>query len=124
MNIKLNNYDFYQNNEDFIVNNDSESTEYTYTISGIIPVREIINQKQINQTYVVELQLINYELSLNHTVPFDLTVTNPGTSQANYRMFLMKAKMNNDELRLPAFEGFENEIELWISFSGYAKGNN
>ena len=118
--VKLNNYDFNQN----IAPQETEVSEYSYTLSGILPVREIINQKQINQTYVVEMQLINYELSLNQTLKFDLTVTNPGTSQANYRMFVYQGKLYNDEVQLPAFEGFENEVELWINFSGYTIGRN
>jgi len=29
----------------------------------------------------------------------------------------------NNELHLPAFEGFDNEIEIWLAFNGYTISN-
>ena len=121
--VKLDNRDFYQNQTNLPIVPDSMNTDREYTFKGILPIREIINQKQINQQYVFEAQLINYELSLNNPVKFDITVTNPGTSQANYRIFMMHGKLYNNELNLPAFEGFDNEIEIWLAFNGYTISN-
>jgi hypothetical protein len=120
--VKLDNRDFYQNQTNLPVVPDSMNRDLEYTFKGILPIREIINQKQIKQNYVFEAQLINYDLSLNNPVKFDVNVTNPGTSQNNYRIFMMHGKLYNDELHLPAFEGFDNEIEIWLGFNGYMVG--
>lgn len=116
---KLKNSDFYYTTPPPASDADSVQREKEYEFKGIFPIREIINQKQINQTYNVELQLVNWDLSLDNTVNFELQVMNPGTNQANYRVFQLYGKMYNYELNLPAFTGFDNEIEVWILFNGY-----
>lgn len=117
---RLKNSDFYDSNMQSVVNTDEMGDEREYTLQGIFPITEIIDQRQIEQSYVVELQLINQELMLNRTIMFDMKVTRPSQSaQGNYRVFLLHGKMYNDELRLPGFEGFDNEIEVYIGFNGF-----
>ena len=94
--------------------------ELEYVFKGILPITEIINQKSINQTYPIELQIINDELGLDETIAFQMTVTRPSTNSRNYRIFSFQGKLYNDELQLPAFEGFDNEIELWIIFNAFS----
>ncbi len=114
--VKLENTDFVKNST---YGENLSEDRYEYTLQGIFPIREIINQKQISQNYVVELQLINYEQGLNQTIMFDLNVTNPGTNQAQYRIFMLQGKMYNNEINFPAFEGYDNEIEMHFAFNGY-----
>lgn len=97
---------------------DTEELEYLF--KGIFPITDIINQKNINQTYPVELQMICDELRLDETVAFEMTITRPSSGSANYRVFALQGKLYNDELQLPAFKGFENEIEMWIIFNAYS----
>jgi len=94
--------------------------KFEYVFKGILPIREIINQKSINQTYPVELQLICEELGLDETIAFQITITRPGSGTTNYRIFTFQGKLYNDELQLPAFYGFDNEIELWIIFNAFS----
>lgn len=116
--VRLRNSDFRANKAEVAIRPDSIQQEFEYMFKGMLPIREIINQKPMNQSYVVELQLTNWEMNLDHTINFDLNVTNPGTNQANYRIFQMHGKLYNYELNLPAFSGYENVIEVWISFNG------
>ena len=94
-----------------------EGEELEYVFKGILPIDEIINQRNISQTYPVELQLICDELGLDETIGFQMTITRPGTGSQNYRIFSLQGKLYNEELGLPAFSGFDNEIELWIIFN-------
>jgi hypothetical protein len=98
----------------------SDGEEMEYVFKGILPIREIINQKNINQTYPVELQIICEELDIDQTLGFQLTITRPGSGSANYRIFSFQGKMYNEQLKLPAFEGFDDEIEIWIVFNAFS----
>ena len=97
----------------------AEEEELEYLFKGILPITEIVNQLSISQTYPVELQLICEELRLEETIAFQMTITRPGSGSANYRIFTFQGKMYNEELQLPAFEGFDNEIDVWIIFNAY-----
>jgi hypothetical protein len=92
-----------------------------YFIRGILPINEILNQSQIKGQYFIELNLSNTELGINHPVQFDLVVTspNPGKNQSKYRMFSLHGRFYNSELKLPYFEGYEDEIEVWIKWTAY-----
>lgn len=116
---RLKNHDF-QNTETLtstIV--DSTEQELEYTLKGVFPIYDIINQKQINQIYTVELQLNNDELSLREAILFDMTITRPSSGEGNYRVFSLHGKLHNDKLNLPAFDGFDDEIEIWLVFNGF-----
>lgn len=121
--LKLTNTDFEMNTTNQVVNPDSLQPDREFSITGIFPIDQIIDQLQNNQQYNVELQFSNWDLSLDNTINFTLNVTNPVTNKAQYRMFQMNGKLYNDELQLPAFEGFDNEIEIWILFNGYKNTN-
>ncbi|MCF6171190.1 MAG: hypothetical protein L3J66_09460 [Bacteroidales bacterium] len=101
---------------------DSVPDELEYVFKGIFPVTEIIDQRSISRTYPVELQLTCDYLGLDETLGFEMSITRPGTNSGNYRVFSLHGKMYNDQLRLPAFAGFDNEIDLWILFSAFSTG--
>ncbi|NOX85221.1 MAG: hypothetical protein GXO86_04535 [Chlorobi bacterium] len=118
---RLQNTDFYDpaNPQNFV--SDSIQDRLEFSLTGIFPVREIINQKTINQNYKVELQLSNQELMLNYTILFDMTIMRPNPSgDGNYRVFQMEGTIYNDEAGLPAFRNFDNEITVRLAFNGYA----
>ncbi len=53
-----------------------------------------------------------------------MTTTRPGSSSAgNYRIFSLHGILYNDQLDLPFFTGFNNEIEIYINFNGFFEGN-
>ncbi len=115
-------------NTDFATLNYNQSeTDYTlneervYTIKGTIPINEILNQKNIEAQYFVELLLTNRELGINHPVRFDLTVSspNPSTNRAKFRNFILHGTFQNHELQLPYFEGYDDNIEVWIKWTAY-----
>ncbi len=114
--LKLTNTDFANNRTG---KKETGLDRYEYKLQGIFPIREIIDQQQISRNYVVELELVNFELQLNQTLKFDLNVTNPGTNQKEYRIFMLQGYLYNNEVNLPAFEGYDNEVELHIAFNGY-----
>ncbi len=118
--VRLKNTDFNNPDAQTAALTDPETEVREFTMKGIFPIRDIINQKPINQDYVVELQLINQELMLNRTILFNVKVTNTSQSAAGqYRVFLLSGTMYNDEMQLPGFVGFENEIELFIGFNAF-----
>jgi len=121
--IKLSNDDFRVNQTNQVAISDTVEDRREITLSGIFPIDQIIDQLSINQKYVVELQLSNWDLNIDKTINFNLTVTNPGTNMAQYRMFQMNGILYNDDLQLPAFNGFDNEIEIWILFNGFKNVN-
>ncbi len=89
--------------------------ERNYVFKGILPVRQLINQKSITQGHTVEMQLICDELMLNEAVQFQMSVTRPGAG--NYRIFTLSGKLYNDEVNIPAFKDYDNEINLFIIFN-------
>jgi len=116
---RLKNHDFEQTGSEAFVIADSTEQELEYTLKGIFPANDIINQKQINQNYTVELMLNNDELRLREPILFDMTITRPSSGEGNYRVFSLHGKMYNYKLNLPAFEGFDDEIEIWLAFNGF-----
>jgi len=122
--LKLTNTDFYR--VDSASNNNIQDTldQEQYIFSGILPINDILNQQTTEQNYNIELQLSNDNLNIYQTINMNMTITVPNVSgQANYRIFNMNGVMYNDELQLPAFTGFDNEIDFWIQFSGIATSN-
>lgn len=98
---------------------DSIISERTITLTGTFPINEIIDQQHINQDYGIELELQNDDLIESKTILFDMLVIIPESNpDESFRTFSLSAILHNNELDLPAFEGFENEIRLWLMFSG------
>lgn len=118
-NLQLSNDDFRVNQTNQLLIADTVEDNRQFTLSGTFPINQIIDQLETNQSYNVELNLSNWDLNIDQTLNFNLTVTNPGTTQVNYRMFQMNGVLYNDELQLPAFNGFNNEVEIWILFNGF-----
>ncbi len=99
---------------------DNVVSEQEYILSGTFPIEELIGQDQINQNYEIELQLENDELNIEETILFDMVINRPESgSNESYRTFMLSGTLYNDELNLPAFDGYNNEIGLWLIFSGY-----
>ncbi|MBN2173983.1 MAG: hypothetical protein JW731_07620 [Bacteroidales bacterium] len=117
--LHLYNYDFLNNTQDLDSKNDSIDEKRVFTLSGMFPIQQIINQKQSNQNYNIELQLKNDDLDIEEMLLFDMLITWPEPGSENsYRIFSLNGVLNNDELKLPAFAEFEDEIQLWLMFSG------
>ena len=116
---RLRNTDFHQNQQSFQQLTDSVKQELEYTFKGTFPINDILNQKQINQNYTVELELNNNDLSIRETLLFNMTITRPSSGGSDYRVFSLHGKLYNDQLQLPAFEGFDDEIEIWLAFNGF-----
>jgi len=121
--VRLKNKDFYNPLNPQPADPEIEEEEHEFVLKGIFPIRDIINQKSINQKYNVELQFICDDLRLNETINFVMTITRPGTSSQNYRIFSLHGFLYNEQLKLPFFEGFNNEIEMIIGFNGFFEGN-
>jgi hypothetical protein len=90
------------------------------TLEGTLPISDIIGQQQANQNYKVELQLTSEELNLSETILFDMLITKPesGESKSN-RFFTLNGILYNDQTNFPAFAGYDNEIQVWLIFSGF-----
>ncbi len=122
--VRMKNADFYNPVHPAPVDSSLEDEEREYVFKGILPIRDIINQKTNTQRYDVELQLICEEMRLNESVNFEMTIMRPGNSaEQNYRIFSLKGILYNDRLNLPYFENFDNEIEIYINFNGYFEGS-
>jgi len=122
---RLKNTDFYDpGHPQNFFETDTVLNQLEYTLSGIFPIRNIINQQTIRQDYKVELQLTNQELMLNQTILFDMSILRPNPSgDGNYRVFTLEGKMNNAETELPAFRKFDDGINIRLGFNGYAVSN-
>jgi hypothetical protein len=116
----LTNTDFVNPNADMRMIKEAEVQRRQVTLGGMLPISEIIAQQQETQNYKVELQLIAEELDISHTILFDMLITKPksGESKSN-RFFTLNGILYNDQTNLPAFEGYENEIQIWLMFSGF-----
>lgn len=115
---RLKNTDF-RLKDSFYENNGVKTDERELILKGILPINDIINQKSKVANYKTELQLIDGD-EIYH-INYDLQIQKPGGGNANYRIFLMKGTIYNDETQFPAFEGFENEISMILSFNAFWK---
>ena len=121
--VRLTNRDFYNPLHPEPEDPDLNEEEREFLLQGMLPINDIINQKNTSQNYQVELQLICDALRMNETIQFDMKITKPGSSSQSYRIFVLKGILYNDQLKLPLFEGFDNEIEMLINFNGIFEGN-
>ena len=118
----INNSDFYNKETNTKVSEDSIVYDREFIFTSILPINQIINQKAINQDYDTELQLINDELSLTEMINFKMNVMRPNQNAGAYRVFTLSGTLYNYELNLPAFVGYDNEIEIRIMFNGVWSG--
>ncbi len=118
----INNTDFYNKQTNMKISEDSISISSEFLFVGIMPIRDIVNQKAINQDYDTELQLINYDMDLTEMINFKMNVMRPNQNAGAYRVFTLTGTLYNYELNLPAFEGYDNEVEIRIMFNGFWSG--
>jgi hypothetical protein len=115
----LTNTDFVKPDTDINMSKDSDAPSRQLTLGGTLPISEIINQRQANQNYKVELQLTVDDLNITETILFDMLITRPESGESkSYRMFTLNGILYNDKTNLPAFAGYDNEIQIWLLFSG------
>jgi len=116
----LTNTDFVKPDQDNYMTKESDAPRRQLTLEGTLPISDIINQKQETQNYKVELHLNIDELNLSETILFDMLITRPETGESkSYRMFTLNGILYNDQTNLPAFQGYDNEIQIWLLFSGF-----
>lgn len=122
--VNLKNTDFYQTDSIAnLLNPESTVERKQFSLTGFLPIEQIIDQKVLEQTYKVELQLINNDLALNERLNLSMVVTRTNSGSRNFRVFNIRGKLNNDELQLPAFKDFNKEIDFYIQFRGLATSN-
>ncbi len=117
--VKIYNTDFTNEQQDiaFIENTDNQPSEYKFT--GIFPIDKIINQKQTNQEYDVELELINKDINLSEMVNFKMTIVKPNQGKGQYRIFTLSGTLNNEKVKIPAFKNYDNNIAIRILFNAF-----
>ena len=116
----LTNTDFVKPGEDIGMTKESGATKRQLTLSGTLPISDIINQQQSAQNYKVELNLEADDLDMAETILFDMLITKPESSNSkSYRVFTLNGILYNDQTNLPAFVGYDNEIQLWLIFTGF-----
>ncbi len=116
------NSDFYNKQTNTKVSEDEISNNSEFIIEGNMPIDQIINQKVINQDYDIELQLTNYDISLSEMINFKMNIMRPNQNANSYRVFTLAGVLYNDELNLPAFSGYDNEVEIRIIFNAFWNG--
>ncbi len=118
--LRLKNTDFINSTGETQTAEEDDSIETEYLFKGIFPIFDIINQESINQKYPVKLQLTCDEPEIDQTLNFQMEITRLGSDSGNYRIFTLQGIMYNNEVQIPAFEGFDNEINLMIMFNALA----
>jgi len=118
----INNNDFYNKETNNNVNEDNISDNREFLLVGNLPIDQVINQKTINQDYDIELQLTNNDFAINEVINFKMNIMRPNTSAESYRVFTFTGVLYNDELNLPAFKGFDNNVEIRIFFNAFWNG--
>ncbi len=84
-----------------------------------MPINEILNQKPATQSYKIELQLTNEEFDFSKEINFDMSVMRTSQQAQSYRVFTLSTVLYNDEVDLPAFKEYDNEVEIVIIFNAY-----
>ncbi len=115
---KLKNTDFL-NKETYNTLQNEENEERELKLTGTFPIERIIDQKPINATYNVEMELTTPDDSF--ILNCNIEVTKPGEGQKGYRIFIMRGIIYNDETNFKAFEGYENEITIILAFNAFWK---
>lgn len=114
--------DFYNKQSQIRVKEDNGFENQEFLFVGNLPINQINNQKTINQDYDVELQLTNDDISLSEVINFKMNVMRPNQNATSYRVFTLTGILYNDVLNLPAFKGYNNEVEIRVIFNVYWNG--
>lgn len=115
---RLKNTDFFVKEDNNAPELDENREEREILLKGIFPIESIINQRAINASYNVELELITPDGS--YFINFNIDITRPNDGQRTYRIFIMRGIFYNDETNFPAFVGCENEINLVVAFNAFS----
>ena len=118
--LRLKNTDFTNTSGETQTVATDETKETEYIFKGTFPINDIVKQENITRQYPVELQLTCDDPQIDQTLNFQMEVTRPGSGSGNYRIFTLQGIMYNDEVQIPAFKGFDNEINLLIMFNALA----
>ncbi len=113
---RLKNTDFY-NKETYNTLQNEETEERELKLTGTFPIEKIIDQKSINATYNVEMELTTP--SDTFILNINVEVTRPGEGQKGYRIFIMRGILYNDETNFDAFVSYENEISIILAFNAF-----
>jgi len=114
---RLKNTDFYLKEYE-LQETEENIEERGIQLKGIFPIEQMIDQRAINASYNVELELITTDDS--YFLNFNIDVTRPNDGQKTYRIFIMRGIFYNDETNFSAFEGYENEINLIVAFNAFS----
>ena len=90
-------------------------------ISGIIPINEIIDNKEQNRQYVFELNVIH--LSTNIPVVFTFDVAYIQNSAAGFTMFRINGEIDLRYFGVVDLKGYDPIVGLFLGFQGYMIGN-
>jgi hypothetical protein len=113
---QIKNTDFYE--KQFRDQENNKNIEQrVIVLKGIFPIERIIDQKPINATYNVDMELNTPEDI--YPLNFNVGVTKPGKGPNAYRVFVMQGKIYNNETNFPKLKGFENEIEIIVTFNAF-----
>ncbi|MCD4747542.1 MAG: hypothetical protein K8R58_14700 [Bacteroidales bacterium] len=91
------------------------------TITGSIPINEIIYSQQVNQNYKIELIVKNRDKEV--TAIFDFIVNYVKNSYANFHIIYASATLNLNDFNIKELFDFEPEIKLNMNFQAYIIGN-
>jgi len=120
----IHNSDFYNKETSIRVKESDISNDSEFIFEGNMPINQILNQKTINQDYDIELQLTNDDISLSEVINIKMNIMRPNQNSNSYRVFTLTGILYNDELNLPAFKGYDNEVEIRIIFNAFWTGQN
>ncbi len=120
--IIVNSSDFYNKQNNKVPNKNGDVIRSEYIFEGNMPIEQIINQKTDNQNYDLELQFTNTDISFSEMVNFKMDIMRTSQAANSYRVFTLSGILYNDEINIPAFKGYDNEIELRIIFNAFWDG--
>lgn len=120
INIEIKSDDFHNKEQSEPLTNTNNNIRYS--LVGYLPIEQIIDQKISTKQYTVELQLINDNIDFSDVLNFAMSVMRTSQQAGSYRVFTFSGNLYNDKLQLPAFKGFDNNIEIRIMFNAFWNG--
>ena len=104
--------------EEVLADNPKEA-DY-FKIEGVFPVNDILYNKNTDQEYKVELNIINR----GYTVPaiFNVVIKNYTNARTGFRQFICSANVDMRDFIKDELHGYEPEIRLVITFEAYLIG--
>ncbi len=105
--------------QDEVLTDKQKEADY-FNIEGVFPVNDILDNKNNNQQYKVELNIINR----GHTVPtiFNLDIKNYTNARTGFRQFIGSTTIDLRDFIEDDLYGYEPEIRFVITFEAYIIG--